>query len=133
MPRPAAIVRRAEACACAPIFASTSSSLSSSRGLSATYFGQTSAWPSCVRKSPSRRCVLTRQIDVLRPNLEEAVRMIVSAETLGEIRPDAIAVQHAADFLLERHHHGERSARGITCRSSSAHDRETIEARRRRR
>ena len=62
-------LRRIASSACesrarAPILANTSSSLSSRRGLSATYFGQTSACESCVMKSPSRRCVLTLQVDV---------------------------------------------------------------------
>ena len=38
------------------------------------------------------------QVDVRRADLEESVRMIVMRESIGDVRPDAIAVQHAADL-----------------------------------
>ena len=54
--------------------------------------------------------------------------MVVMAESLGEVGPDAIAVEHAADLLLERHHHGERRL-GEDLARRAAHDREVVETR----
>ena len=48
------------------------------------------------------------KVDVGGMHFEKAGRVLVLREALGYVRPDPIAVENAADFLLERHHHGER-------------------------
>src|SRR5204863_9142253 len=65
------------------------------------------------------------QTGVCGANLEEASRMIVSSYPLGEVGPDAVPVQSSRDFLLERHHHGNRGlADDLTL--YTAHDRQPV-------
>ena len=50
-----------------------------------------------------------RQVEQLAAHLDEAVRHVVpAAEPLGEVRPDAVAVEPVAELPVEGHHDGER-------------------------
>ena len=68
---------------------------------------------------------------VLLANLNEPVGVIFTTEPLGEIRPDAVAIEFPRNFLLEGHEDGERRL-GNNLSLDATDDREMVEARARR-